>query len=280
MNQGILGVIAYLDTDEVDNLLASIEGGLVEQFIESKKISSTQEGEGKVGLSSTSIGSKIQSIREDASEAIRHTTPVSKLTALRKILIDNDYVKQLFDINIEKRNEFYEGELVEIYGSTNPSAFGEFVDVALEFYKLSSQFGELFGSSMNIDPKTDQIFKYLEHIISKGVPIQILCASEPGSKSSFDFASILHPDYLKIKKNSLSGNFKILGRVKKVLNSNEVVYLYDLIPGISRLSRDQFKTIMNSLTKKPISGLNITLTERDFRIKYPTIVISPIAMYS
>jgi hypothetical protein len=280
MSDGILGVIAYLDSTEVDNLLASIEGGLVEQFVEKLRDSKTLKGEGSVGIPGTSLGAGTESIREKASEAIKHTTPVSRLSALRKILIDNDYMRQINAVNIDKRGEFQEGELVEVYGNASPSAFGEFIDIAVEFVNIGKQFSGLFGNAMTIDPKIEQAIKYLELTTSKGIPLQILCANEPTSKQGFDFASILAPDCLKVKKDSLTGTFNVLGRVKRVLARNEVIYLYDLIPGMSKMPREQFKSLMNNFTKKPIPGININITERDLRIKYPTVVIAPIAMYS
>jgi hypothetical protein len=280
MSEGILGVIAYLDSNEVDNLLASIEGGLVEQFVEKFRDSKTQKAEGGIGISKTSLGAGAESIREEASEAVKRTTPVSRLSALRKVLIDNNYVRQVNSVNINDRAEFQEGELVEIFGSVNPSAFGEFIDYIGELINIGTKFNGLFNNKIQIEPKMEQAIKYFEYTTSKGIPIQILCANSQTAKQGFDFASILIPDYLKVKTDGLMGTFNILGRVKKVLNRNEVVYLYDLIPGMSRMPREQFKSLMKNFTKQPMPGMNKKITERDLRIKYPTIVISPIAMYS
>ncbi|MCE5294949.1 MAG: hypothetical protein LLF94_10110 [Chlamydiales bacterium] len=280
MSEGILGVIAYLDSNEVDNLLASIEGGLVEQFVEKFRDSKTKKGEGGIGISSTSLGASVESVREEASEAIKRTTPVSRLSALRKILLDNNYVRQVNAVNIDERTGFIEGELVEVYGSINPSAFGEFIDIAVEFMKIGTQFSDLFGNAIKIDPRVEQGIKYLEYATSKGIPIQISCAKSETAKQGFDFASILVPDFLKTNKDSLTGTFNVLGRIKRVLERNEVIYLYDLMPGMSKMSREQFKALIDNFAKKPIPGMNINITERDLRIKYPSVVVSPIAMYS
>jgi hypothetical protein len=280
MSEGILGVIAYLDSNEVDNLLASIEGGLVEQFVEKFRDSKTKKGEGGIGISSTSLGAGVEYVREEASEAIKRTTPVSRLSALRKILLENNLVRQVNAVNIDERTRFIEGELVEVYGSINPSAFGEFIDIVVEFMKIGTQFSGLFGNAIKIDPQVEQGIKYLEYAASKGIPIQISCAKSEATKQGFDFASILVPDFLKTNKDSLTGTFNVLGRIKRVLERNEVIYLYDLMPGMSKMSREQFKALIDIFTKKPIPGMNINITERDLRIKYPSVVVSPIAMYS
>jgi len=280
MSEVILGVIAYLDSNEIDNLLSSIEGGLVEQFVEKFRDSKTKKGEGGIGISSTSLGAGVESVREEASEAIKRTTPVSRLSALRKILLENKYVRQVNAVSIDERTELLEGELVEVYGSVTTSTFGEFIDIAVEFIKIGTQFSGLFGNAIKIDPQVEQGIKYLEYATSKGIPIQISCAKSETVKQGFDFASILVPDFLKINKDNLTGTFNVLGRIKRILERNEVIYLYDLMPGMSKISREQFKALINNFTKKPIPGMNINITERDLRIRYPSVVISPIAMYS
>ena len=132
MSEQILGVIAYLDSTEVDNMLASIEGGLVEQFVEKFKKARGKTGEGGLRIPGTGVGVGVglESAREEAGEAIKKTTPVSRLSALRKILIDGDYVRYVNAVGTGLRDELIEGELVEIHGEVRTSAFGEFVDIA------------------------------------------------------------------------------------------------------------------------------------------------------
>lgn len=280
MSEEILGVIAYLDSTEVDNLLASIEGGLVEQFVERYKQAKGKKGEGGIGVSGAKVGGGIESIQEEAGEAIKKTTPVSRLSALRKILVDNDYVRYVNAVSDELRQELIQGELVEIHGEVRTSAFGEFVDIAVDFLELGAQFSGLFGNAMQIDSEIEQGIRYLEYVTSKGVPVYITCPKHPEARQGFDFASILDPDALRVSQDNLRGTFNLLGRVRQVLERNEVVYLYDLIPGMSRMSRSQFKDLMKSFSKSSLPGFNLTMTEEDFRLRGPTVLVSPIAMYS
>ena len=280
MSDEILGVIAYLDSVEVNNLLASIEGGLVEQFVERFREAKSKKGEGGLSIPAAKLGGGFESVREEAGEAIRKTTPVSRLSALRKILIESNYLRYVNAVDIALREELIEGELIEVHGKVRASAFGTFVDIAVQFLDLGTRFRGLFGKAMQIDPETEQVIRYLEYITSRGVPIHITCLKQPEAKRGFEFASILSPDDLRVSKDSLDGTLNILGRVKNVLARNAVVYLYDLIPGMSRIPRGQFKALMKTLAEQSAPGLNLTITERDLRLKYPTVVISPIAMYS
>ena len=132
-------------------------------------------------------------MREEAGEATKKTTPVSRLSALRKILIDNDYIRYINVVDAELRDELIEGQLVEIHGEIRVSAFGEFVDIAVEFLDLGTKFSGLFGDAMQIDPATEQGIRYLEHITSKGVPVYVTCPKQPEAKRGFEFASILNP---------------------------------------------------------------------------------------
>jgi hypothetical protein len=280
VNKAILGVIAYLDSVEVDNLLASIEGGLAEQFVEKFKEAKGKKGKGNLGVPGTNAGVSLESVREEAREATKKTTPVSRLSVLRKILIDNDYIKYVNVVDAELRDKLIEGQLSEIYGEIRVSAFGKFVDIAVEFLNLRTKFSGLFGDARPIDSATEQGIRYLEHITSKGVPVYVTCPKQPDTKRGFEFASIFNPGNLMLPKENLSGTFNLLGRVKRVLAPNEVVYLYDLIPGMSMIPRNQFKALMKNFPKESIPDFDLTITEKDLRLKHPTVVISPIAMYS
>jgi hypothetical protein len=207
MSEGILGIIAYLDTTEVDNLLASIEGGLVDQFIERFKESKGRKGEGKIGLARTGVEAGVESVREEAREAIRKTTPVSRLTELRRILIENDYVKFVNAVNMELRNGLVEGELVEVYGDVALSAFGEFVDIAVEFLEVTKEFSGLFGDAVQIDPQVEQGIQYLKRVTSTGIPILISCPPYPNTEKGFMFASILNPNCLMTRKENIRGKY-------------------------------------------------------------------------
>lgn len=282
MNEAILGIIAYLDSTEVDNMLASIEGGLVEQFVEQAKQVKGKKGEGGIGIPGTDVkvGGGLESAREEASEATKKPTPVSRLAALRKILVDGDYVRYINAASTELRDGLVEGELVEIRGEIRASAFGQWVGIFTEFLSLGAQFSAVFGKALSVNPETEQQIRYLEYITSKGVPIYVTCPKHPEAAQGFEFASVLVPDNLKVVQDSLGGVYTLLGRVRKVLAHNEIVYLYDLVPGMSRLSRNEFKALMKTLSKISAPGFDLTITERDLRLKYPAVLISPIAMYS
>jgi len=275
----ILGTIAYLDSQEVDNLLASIEGGLVEQFRETRRDLRAKRGEGGITLP---IGVKggLESMREEASEALKKTTPVSRLSALRKILLEQDYVQYINAVTQNLHDELREGQLVEVHGEISVSAFTALAQWAVELLEFGSRFGALLGDSARIDEETTQMFRYLEYVSSKGIPIYISVPRAPDVKRGFDFACSLSPEKLRTSTDDLEGAFNVLARVKNVLAKNEVRYLYELIPGMSRLPGKKLKALIKQMTKKSEKGFPFELTEKDLRLRYPTIILSPIAMYS
>lgn len=276
----ILGTIAYLDSQQVDNLLASIEGGLVEQFVERVKEIRGKKGGGGVGIPGTEVGLKgsLESVREEAREATRKQTPVSRLAALRDILIENEYLRYINAVDEELHDALEEGELVEIHGPITRSAFEELVDIGVKLLDWSTKFGELFNIS-EFDDRTKQRIRYLEHVTSAGIAIRVSPPKRSGARRGFDFACILYHENLKIQKQDLSGKFNLLGRVKRVLERNEVVYAYELIPGVSYLPRSEFKSLVETLSKAS-SHLDFQVTEKDLRLRGPTIILTPIAMYS
>jgi len=275
----ILGTIAYLDSQEVDNLLASIEGGLVDQFRETRRDVRAKRGEGGIALPATDIGVKggLESMREEASEALKKTTPVSRLSALRKILLEQDYVQYINAVTQNLHDELREGQLVEVHGEISVSAFTTLAQWAVQLREFGSRFGALFGNSVQIDEETTQGIRYLEYVSSKGIPIYISVPRALDVKRGFDFACSLSPEKLRVSTDDLEGIFNILARVKNVLAKNEVRYLYELIPGMSRLPS---KALVKQMTKRSEKDLPFELTEKDLRLRYPTIILSPIAMYS
>jgi|GEM_PF-4069140 len=278
----ILGTIAYLDSQEVDNLLAGIEGGLVEQFRETRTDVRAKRGEGGISVPATDIGVKggLESMREEASEALKKTTPVSRLSALRKILLEQDYVQYINAVTQNLHDELKEGQLVEVRGKISVSAFTEIVELGVGFLETASKFGTIIGRSLEIDEETAEWIRYLEYVSSKGIPIYISVPRAPDVKRGFDFACSLTPEKLRASTDDLEGTFNVLARVKNVLAKNEVRYLYELIPGMSRLPSKELKALVKQMTKKSEKGFPFELTEKDLRVRYPTIILSPIAMYS
>jgi len=278
MDNVILGSIMYLNTREVDNLLESIEGGLVEQFKETTRETKSKKGEGGIGLPGTDLGVKggLETVREEAREAVKKQTPVARLATLRKILIDNEYVQYINATDEELRDTLTEGAILEVRGELAASVFGELVDVASKFLSLTTAFGGLFGESIRIDEETEQRIRYLEHVTSKGIAVYVQPEKLNTARRGFDFACILDPDDMRVARGELGGKVNVLGRVKKIPARNEVIYLYELIPGISLLPRTEFKALLKKLAKSP----QFSITERDLRLRYPTVLLAPIAMYS
>lgn len=278
MSEVILGSIMYLNTREVDNLLESIEGGLVEQIRETTRETKGKRGEGGLGIPGTGLGVKggLEAAREEASEAVKKQTPVSRLVVLRKILIENGYIRYINATGEELRDTLAEGALVEVRGELTVSAFGKLVDIASRFLNLTAEFGFL-SASMKIDTETEQGLRYFEHVASKGLAVYVKPEKLSTARREFDFACILDPDSLRVTRDELGGKVNLLGRIMKIPARNEVVYLYELIPGISMLPRAKFKDLLKQLSTSP-QGFSIT--ERDLRLRYPSVLVTPIAMYS
>jgi hypothetical protein len=278
MDNVILGSIMYLNTREVDNLLESLEGGLVEQFTETTRETKAKKGEGGVGLPGTDLGVKggMETVREEAREAVKKPTPVSRLVALRKILIDHEYVQYINATDEELHSTLVAGTLVEVRGELAVSAFGQFADLASEYLNFAKTFGGLFGESMKVSAETEQGIRYFEHVASKGVAVYVQPEKQSTARRGFDFACILDPGGLRVTKSELEGTVNILGRIKKIPTPNEVIYLYEMFPGISMIPRAQFKVLLDRLSKSP----QFSITERDLRLRYPTVFLTPIAIYS
>jgi len=278
MSDVILGSIMYLNTREVDNLLESIEGGLVEQFKEVTRQTKGKKGEGGVGLPGTGLGFKggLETVNEEAHEVVKKQTPVSRLAALRKFLIDNQYVQYINVVDVERRNTLVEGAILEVQGELSISAFEELSNVASKLLSFTTTFSGLFGESIKIGAETEQAIRYFEHVASKGIPVYVQPEKLSTARRGFDFACILDPNNLRVARGELGGKVNVLGRIKKVPARNEVMYLYELIPGMAMLPGTEFKALLKKLSRSS----QFSITERDLRLQYPTVLLAPIAMYS
>ncbi len=279
MNDVILGSIAYINTQEVDNLLESIEGGLIEELKESKKETKAKKGEGNVGIPGTSIGIKgnLEAIQEEAREAVKKTTPVSKLTSLRNILNSNEWATYINVIDDKVRPSLRPGRLVEVEGELKLSMLGKAIDRFSRLVSMAKRYGQQLGMDTSQVESYEAFLPYLEYLVERGVPAYISPERMTPTKAGFDFACILDPKYLRAQVDELEGQVTILARVKRLIQPGDVVYLYELFPGVDMLPKEKMQAFLDNLTKSP-NGLS--LTKRDIQVSYPTIVVKPIAIYA
>src|SRR5260370_1741459 len=128
MTSSILGSIMYLNSQEVDNLLDSIEGGLVDQFTESTKKTSGKEGSGGVDVPGFELKGDLNMASEELREGVRKQTPVSRLAALRRILTSSEESQlQFIDAtSSDVRTGLSHRQLLAVHVSFNVSTFAHF----------------------------------------------------------------------------------------------------------------------------------------------------------
>jgi hypothetical protein len=279
MSAPILGSIKYLNSQEVENLLESFEGGLIEQVTHTTKEISGKKGGGNLSFPGTGIGvqGNIETVSEDTLEAVKKQTPVSRLTFMRNMLLAEGYIESMTLTELNLRESLKVGSIVEVRGTLSVSAFDELVSLASQYLGVAKAFGGLFGGNMKVDDTIEQQIRYLEMVTGKGTAVQVVTEKRDGRRDGFDFAAILTPEYLRVPRTELAGSAAILGRVKKLMAKNEVEYLYELFPGLTLIPRHEFRALIERLSKGP---KGFTLQESDLRVRYPAVVLTPIAVYS
>ena len=279
MSDVILGSIPYINTLEVDSLLESIEGGLVEHVKHSNKATSGSKGEGSAGLPGTALGLRgnLEAAKEEAREAVLKPTPVSKLTDLRRILEQNNWAKYINVADSTTRSSLIEGSLIEVDGILEVSRFDQLVQIFAEFISIGETHGTSLGVSMQPYAQIRELVPYLQQLVSGALPAYIVPDYVTGRAKPIEFTCALDPKYLRVEKAELDGRVTLLARIKKVLSRTEQIYLYDVIPGMSLLPPEQLKRLITNLAS---GNPNFSVPERHMRAQYPAVIVKPIALYS
>jgi len=279
MEKNFIGSVIYLNSQEIDNVIESLDGGLVQQIKVTEKIQKNRKGEGGIKIPLTDIGGKgeIGQFNETSTETTTSQTPISRFTRLRKQLLANEWLKYINATSLDEHKDFSVGDFVEIQGEIYLSKFSLFTDILSQHLSFYDKFGDLLGPKPTNDPQMTQKMQYFSGIGSNNIFTYIKTSKLASAKRGFDFACNMNPNKLLINRNELSGEAVLFGRIKKILMKNEIFYPYQLIPGQEQLSNMQIKQVIKTFTSQKN---NFKFTEEDFKVRYPSIIITPFAIYN
>lgn len=279
MSDQILGSIMYLKSQEVDNLLEGLEGGLIEQFVEKTKETGTKKKGGSIGVKAgveLSAQGNLETVQEQAHEITKKPTPISRLIGLRKLLIDSNYLPYINIADTEQYSMLAAGRLVEVTGAITLSRFYGLVDQMDQTIRTQKALSTILSNPTPTDPKIEEITKYLSTVTSQSILIYVQPEQMGSQKRHYDFACVLDPKFLRVAREELDGNVNVLARVRKVMKPKETHKVYDLMPG-TKVSPALLEDLVQRLNTNTMGG---GIKKRDFQLEYPTILLSPIAIYT
>ena len=265
----VLREFAYFDRQKVEHFLSSIEDGLAREKTEiSRKIGGEVKGEVSVGVAK--FGAGIERKGSELQE-IKAATDASLFQRLYTHLKNEKLIRDIDSIDANEWVRIEKGEIIELTGDIELSLMENLIDILARFMPL-------FETQVR-DEKAGLGLKLLQTLgklsSEQGFNIKI----NPRVESKFKFVAHLPAKYVRVgSKNELTGEYRTLCRVLKKLKPNETFNLFSFFSGI-RMPKDALEQIIKTFPIDLAMFLGKPIQIEDFRVSYPAMIVTPIAIY-
>ncbi len=268
----VLREFIYYDREKIEDFLSIIEDGLVNQQIETR----TEHGvkiKGEGGLKPIiTIGAE-KGFADNELQRLKTSTDASLFQNLYTLLKRENKLNSLEYISESEWDQLNKGDILELEAQIEFSGLSILFEKIIKFTNFLEQIG--FDDTM--DEKNQQIMagiKILNQLtLDDGINVKIT----PVNSLKYKFVSILTPDNLKGNKQELIGEYKVMCRVKKIIDKDEKMELFNLIPG-AELDKEQIEDFVKSFENMPAMFGPAPKME-DLQITYPAMMVTPIAIY-
>ena len=265
----VLREFAYFDRQKVEDFLSSIEDGLAREKTEiSRKMGGEAKGEVSVGIAK--FGAGVERKGSELQE-MKAATDASLFQRLYTYLKNEKLIRDIDSINAKEWMQIEKGEITELTGGIELSLMENLIDILATFMPL-------MGTQV-IDEKARSGLKLLQMLgklsSEKGFNIKIT----PRVESKFRLVAHLPAKYIRVgSKQELTGDYRILCRVQKRLKPNETFNLFSFFPGI-RMPKNALEQLIKTFPIDLAMFLGKPIQIEDFRVSYPAMIVTPIAIY-
>ncbi len=262
----------YFDREKVEDFLSTIEDGLREERTEiERKHGSKVKGSAGIPHIAKIEGEK--GFSENELKILKTSTNASLFQRLYNYLDEQNMINHIGDsVNEEIWGKIKVGDLIEIDANIEFSALDSTIESITNLSTFIKQFNP---KGMNKKAKEAITgFQMLNQQSSKeGFNIKITLPNN----SKFKFVTTLPEKNTRVSKNELTGNYKVICRIQKILKRNEKFELFKLMPGL-KMNRKTIKEFLKIFKDMPpIIGPAPKI--EDLQISYPAMVITPIVIY-
>jgi hypothetical protein len=264
-NRIILREYAYFDRQKVEDFLSSIENGLTRERRETKsKINAEVKGKVYFGVigAEGGLGHKSTELQE-----LKASTDASLFQRLYTHLEKQKFIQVLEKIDSKNFEQIKEGSILELIGEIELLK----MEIIMDLFAIYSKF---FGSKQMEENNQRQILSLLNIIQQYGINIKIILQDK-----SYNIVATLIREKLRVPKQNLNGKYKVLCRVQRKLKKGETFDIFSFAPGIKLPEEVIQKMIVGWNQDKNLVTLLGSLKIEDFRISYPAIIVTPIAIY-
>ncbi len=265
----ILRNFLFLDTDTLDDYLATLEGYVVDGSIDQTE-TEKKDLTGKAGYKI--IEGEVATEKSKEMKQTLAVTNAAKFQRLYELLEKQDGFKFLDLLDQDTWEQIRRGDILEIEAKIHlPKSF-TMMQVANDISPLldiMSQVGEEpFG-----DAKSKVAFEGIKSIskLSGEKPIPIIF--EMSSTLGFSFTANLQRRFIKCQISDIEGEATVFGKVQRVIRKGEKAEVFSLLPAFSAklpsMSNKQKRQAQQGLVQKDLADI----------VKGPALVISPVAIY-
>ena len=260
--------ILYIDSKIVEDYISQIDGYIYEE--ESLTKNSSRELEGEIGVNFLKNGGKIQA-GSNASDSSTKTVKITDASKLDKIMdYLSDDLKYYEKIDAKDWSKIKRNDFIEVLAKPRFSKVQEFIMAAKSIVPLADTV-ETFVEEGLMDEKfrktLDGITK-LENIYAKETTTCVFNFSD----EKYPLIAEINERYLRIGKESFSGEVCMLCKIQKKVEENEKMQIDNIFEEINRipLNRAQRRSRGNELSNP-----------KEFKdeINGPALIVVPIAIY-
>jgi len=264
---------AYFDREKVEDFLSALVGGLPSE--------SRSAGRDISPAVDTGLDLKVAHVERRGAETqlsweeIRTATPASIFDELHRLLDEQDAIRRLEGFQESDWTALHDGGLVELRCTIEPSA----VETLFELIKRLGKLLPLFAPEQAHDPQWQQMLAYLDILGAEkrdSYNVRLVPVGAPTSRHTF--VASLETSKMRVSIDELAGEYAVLGRIQRKLKRGESFELFSLMPRGFSLSRTQIREFLSKFKTMP-TQLGRPPAIEDLRVSYPTIVLTPVAIF-
>jgi hypothetical protein len=285
----------YLDTAKLYSFVSQIQGGLIGEISEKiKQLGGLSAG---INVGVAPLTGKIDSSKGKESErqqTIQITDPVYFDVIYRHV----SQAGRMIDItasSVATRQQLDVGQFVEMRGEAEPPVVETWLERLANLFNFFSKNAKSFGSMQSqasgqskgraAPTISDQQMKQFKIIVDLLTDYINISRQDPGKqyirisaeKQEYNIWCGLVPNFvISPLQSTLPADVKIFGRVERLIKEGASWKIVDLSNFNQTTQANQLITDLNGfnavMRQKPLS-------ENDFEVEYPDIIISPIAIY-
>lgn len=270
----------YLNRDSVINSLSAFEAGKVDEIIQHTSDAQAGGLEGSLSAGPARAGGSKKKQREVQEELIRTRTSFSAFDAWHKHLTSEAALGTFDDWSLDVRNELDIGDTVEFQAMISLSPLYKVFTTFLSFTASLGSADSVFKMDQKAIKDTKQTAKQMETWISGGKGRRNLLVQMIPLNQEPRIMARLSDEYIVGSPDALEGKFNVIGQVERLLTENEEESVLRIIRDVPPTPLE-LETISKAVAHfvEPSKALGIEIDDEDLAIRYPSVILRPIAIF-